>query len=71
MLLLKWVGKKGKKAGCGIYPQNQTARSTAYIECKLLLFSEQMILIYITIVSAERRSWIVFLFWKDKFDLIV
>lgn len=68
MLLLKWVGKKGKKAGCGIYPQNQTARSTAYIECKLFLFSEQMILSYITI---ERRSWIVVLFWKDKFDLIV
>lgn len=70
MLLLKWVGKKGKKAGCGIYPQNQTARSIAYIECKFL-FSEQMILSYITIVSTERRSWIVVLFWKDKFDLIV
>lgn len=68
MLLLKWVGKKGKKAGCGIYPQNPTARSIAYIECKLFLFSEQMILSYITI---ERRSWIVVLFWKDKFDLIV
>lgn len=55
MLLLKWVGKKGKKAGCGIYPQNQTARSIVYIECKLFLFSEQMILSYITIVSAEKK----------------
>lgn len=71
MLLLKWGGKKGKKVGCRIYPQNWTARSIAYIECKLFLFSEQMTLSYITIVSAEKRSWIALLFWKDKFDVII